>query len=137
MARWRRKIGWLPVAVLVLAAVLLLALGRHHGLSDETVGGLVGSFIGAAAILSGVLFDRGQRRIDDLESTEERRQKLKALIASELVNVATGMIGAESFVDSALYETSKGPSVPAADFLRHLPRPMLFTDSLGTALLAL
>jgi hypothetical protein len=135
--RWRSKIGWLPVAILAVAAALLFVVGRHHGLSDEVVGGLGGSLIGAAAILSGVLFDRQQRRADDLLSKAEDRRKLKAIIAAELVNVAAGLIGAKNFLDSAVHETSTGRSVPSADLFRHLPRPMPFTDNLGVELLLL
>jgi len=135
--RWKRHRAWLPVLVLVAAAALLFGFGRHHGLSDEVIGGLVGSLTGAAAILSGVLFDRQQRRADELEATEARRHKIKALIAAELVNVASGLIGAKDFMDSAAQATRSGSSAPTGDLLRHLPRPMPFTANLGVELLVL
>jgi hypothetical protein len=134
---WIAKIGWLPVLILVVSAIALFILGRHHGSSDEVIGGLVGSLIGAAAILSGVLFDRQQRRADEVASRAERHKKLKALIAAELVNVTAGLIDAKRFVDSAIRASRLGHPPDRSDIVRHLPRPMPFTNNLGVELLVL
>ncbi len=134
---WKRTGGWLPVVILVIASVLLLALGRHRGLSDDAVGGLVGSLIGAAAILSGVLFDRRQRRADELEEREERHRKLKTIIAAELVNVASGLISAKRFVDAAVHQATFTDPGSKVDLSGQLPRPMPITNNLGVELLIL
>ena len=134
---WKRTVTWLPVFLLVAAAILLFSFGRHHGLSDEVIGGLVGSLFGAAAILSGVLFDRQQKHADELELKDERRKKLKALVASELVNVACGLIEAKHFADSAVDAANRGHPGASVDLCRYLPRPMPFTNNLGVELLVL
>lgn len=128
---------WLPVAALVAVGLGLFAFGRHHGLSDEVVGGLVGSLIGAAAILSGVLFDRRQRRLDESQASEERHKKLKALITAELVNLAAGMIDAKRFMDAAVRAAELGHPGPRGDLSSYMPRPMPFTNNLGVELLVL
>lgn len=128
---------WLPVVVLVVASVVVFRFGKCYGMSDGLVGGLMSSLIGAAAILSGVLFDRQERQADDSKSKEESHQKLKLLITAEMVNVAAGLMGAQRFVDAAISVTASAPSVPSADFLRHLSRPMPFTENLGIELLTL
>jgi hypothetical protein len=130
--------SWVPVSALIVVALALLLLGRDHGLPDEVIGGLVGSLIGAAAILSGVLFDRHQRRQDEKRADEERRNKLKALITAELVNLAAGLIEAKRFADFAADAAERGhPEASPRALSGHLPRQMTFTNSLGVALLAL
>ncbi len=129
--------NWFPVAALVCLGLALLVFGRKLGLSDESVNGLVASLIGAAAILTGVLFDRLQRRRDELRACDERHKKLKTLITSELVNLSAGMIDAKRFVDAAVCAAELGHPGSRCDLIGHLPRPMPFTNDLGVELLAL
>jgi hypothetical protein len=84
-----------------------------------------------------VLFDRHQRRRDELHANEERRQKLKALIAAELVNLAAGMIDAKRFIDIAVRAAELSHPGSRGDLSKHLPRPTPFTNNLGVELLSL
>jgi len=129
---------WSPVLAVILAAIgLIVWIVLHQGLSDATLGGLLGALIGAAAILSGVLIDRWQRRADDSRATAERHQKLKALITAELVSVAAGLMDADRVVGAAVRAVEFGQAGMSADLADYVTRPMPFTSNLGVELLVL
>ncbi len=71
---------WLPVLLLAVGAVALIVwIAMHGGLSEASLGALLGALIGAAAILGGVLLDRGQGRMEAARAAKQRREKLRKL----------------------------------------------------------
>ena len=128
---------WLPVAFLAGGAVALIVwITLHQGLSEASLGGLLGALIGAAAILSGVLIDRGQGRAERDRAAVERRDKLKSLVTAELVSVAGGLTDADGFVDAAV-RAPISLTASSAELADYVTRPMPFTSNLGVELLAL
>lgn len=127
---------WLLVLLLAAGAVALIAwIGLHGGLSEGSVGALLGALIGAAAILGGVLIDRGQGRAEAARAAAERREKLKSLITAELVSVAGGLFEAADFVGTVI--RSPHARVSSEGLVDYVTRPVPFTSGLGAELLAL
>ena len=99
---------------------------------------LAGALFGGAAVLLGNWINRVNSRHQNFCEIEERREKLKALVGAELVNVAVGLIGAKNLMDAAIVSAvAQGSVATQLDMGRYRPRAMPFTDSLGTELLIL
>lgn len=127
---------WLPVFLLAAGAVALIGwIAVHGGLSEGSLGALLGALVGAAAILGGVLIDRGQGRGEAARAAAERRDKMKSLITAELVSVAGGLFEAADFVGTVV--RSPRTNVSSGDLADYVNRPMPFTTALGAELLAL
>jgi hypothetical protein len=106
--------------------------------SAEAIATLVGALFGGAALLLGNWINRWNERRKACKEMEERVSKLKAMIAAELVPVAWGLIGAKEMMDAAVRTAKAGGSLPNnEDLTRYAPRPMPFTDNLGSELLIL
>ena len=128
-----------------LALLLMVAGGIIAMKFDMTTPGtssalapLVGALFGAAASLLGSSINGWNAGFKASREAKERVAKIKALIAAELVNVAAGLMDAKRYVDARLRTLDAGGSVPEGDDLtRYIPKPMPFTESLGTELLLL
>lgn len=82
----------------------------------------------------GVQLERCHRKSDE----EERRRKIKTLVAAELRNVAYGLIGARQFLLSYLGALDSGMTASSLhDLSTVIPRPMPSVSSLWTELLLL
>ena len=127
---------WVPVLLLAGGAVAIIVwTALRGGPSEGSLGALLGALIGAAAILGGVLIDRGQGRAEAARAAAERREKLKSLITAELVSVAGGLFEAADFVGTVV--RSPRTNVSSGDLADYVNRPMPFTTDLGAELLAL
>jgi hypothetical protein len=124
--------------LLWIAAPTVIALRARLGLPDELIGGLSGALFGAAAVFGGILADRWLRQREGDKERRESTVKIQSLVTAELIGVSTGLIDAERYLAAADSTVRAGGSLPSNDDLNHiLPRPMSFTDSLGTDLLLL
>lgn len=142
MVTWRR--GWRSVVENIdvgLCVVLVAgALGLLAGLSTEkpdeaiVMATLAGALFGGASILLGNWIGRFNERLKTAEDLERRRDRLKALITAELVNVAAGLIGADEILDAARGTLESTGGVLSADLTSYLPRDMPFTFGLGVEL---
>jgi hypothetical protein len=135
---WRSIVESIDVAlcaVLVLAALWLLR-GLSREKPDEAIvmATLAGALFGGAAILLGNWIGRFNERLRAAEDLEHRKDRLKALITAELVNVAAGLIGADEILDAARGTLESTGGTLSPDLVSYLPRDMPFTFGLGVEL---
>jgi len=126
-------------AALVMFGWFLLAC-RPWGIGHDQAeaASLAGALFGGAALLSGNWINRANDRFKAAQEEAGQVEKLKTMIASELVNVGCGLMSAKQLVDAAVISARAGGQVPdALDLSLYRPRQMPFTCSLGTKLLAL
>ena len=91
----------------------------------------------AGALFAMLIVDWRQRTMAEF-ALSRRIENTKKLIASELVNVAVGMIDSKRTVDIAVVTVRDGGALPSTEnFAREMPRAMPFTGSLGPELLIL
>ncbi|MFI4940329.1 MAG: hypothetical protein ACHP7O_08335 [Burkholderiales bacterium] len=126
---------WLAILLAVVGSGLIW---QQQKMDAAAVASLVGALFGGAALLLGNWINRRSERRRAAEDLRVRRIQIKTLIAAELVNVAAGLISAKSFVDAAFTTLNSGGYVyDQTNLNSYLPRPMPFSDSLGTELLTL
>jgi hypothetical protein len=128
-----------PVLLVALIACgIWFVAYRPWGLDPSAGASLAGALFGGAAVLLGNWINRATSRHRTIRETEDRRIKLKTLIAAELVGVAVGLIGAKKLMDAAIISSmAQGSVATKLDMDRYRPRAMPFTESLGTELLLL
>ena len=129
-------------ALLAFGAFLLFRGYDMKSSEGAAIATLVGAMFGGAALLLGNWINRWNERQIARKDLGARVLKLKALIAAELVNVAAGHIGAKNTMAAAVTQVAllkeRGGSLPHhEDLTRDVPRPMPFTDNLGSELLIL
>ena len=108
------------------------------GHDQAAAAGLAGALFGGAALLLGNWINRANDRLKAAREQAGQVEKLKAMIAAELVDVACGLMSAKQLVDSAIISARAGGQVSETmDMSPYRPRQMPFTDSLGMKLLAL
>jgi hypothetical protein len=122
-------------AVLVVSALWLLK-GLSTEKPDEAIvmATLAGALFGGAAVLLGNWIGRFKERLRASEDLEHRRDRLKALITSELVNVAVGLLGADEILDAARATLQSTGGTLSPELTSYLPRDMPFTFGLGVEL---
>ena len=125
--------------VLLTASASWLMYWQNNRLDAAAVSTLAGALFGGAAVLLGNWINRANEWRRAAEELDERRAKLKMLIAAELVNVAAGYLSTKRLIDSALESLySTGGSLPDHAILtQYLPRDMPLTNGLGIELLTL
>lgn len=123
----------------VLAAIGWYVLfSRPCGIDPAAAAGLAGALFGGAALLLGNWINRVNDRCKAAQEQADQVEKLKTMIAAELVDVACGLMSAKQLVDAAIVSARSGAQVSEVlDMSPYRPRQMPFTDSLGTKLLAL
>ncbi|MEN9768428.1 MAG: hypothetical protein RLZZ180_58 [Pseudomonadota bacterium] len=139
MARIMNHIDLVLFAALVMFGWFVLACS-HWGIGHDQAeaAGLAGALFGGAALLLGNWINRANDRLKAAQEEAGQIEKLKTMIAAELVDVACGLMSAKQLVDAALISARLGGQVPdALDMSLYRPRQMPFTCSLGTKLLAL
>ncbi|HTR24385.1 MAG TPA: hypothetical protein VMI10_10400 [Terriglobales bacterium] len=147
LGNWQRSFGENGDLVLVVVLVafgfwLLTGHSEILGLNPKpdaaAVATLVGALFGGAAILLGNWINRYNERKRAASDLRQRRTKLKALIAAELVDVFAGLIGTKELLDAALSTLNAGGHVDdQLDMTWIMPRNMPFTERLGVELLTL
>jgi hypothetical protein len=122
-------------AVLIVSALWLLK-GLSTEKSDEAIvmATLAGALFGGAAVLLGNWIGRFNERLRAAEDLEHRKDRLKALITGELVNVAAGLIGADEILEVARETLESTGGTLSPDLTQYLPRDMPFTFGLGVEL---
>lgn len=119
---------------LIFLAVEMLRGGAIAGLTDNTIGSLAGSLVGAAGIFLGSSLEKLSTWWDKRSDISERSQKVCELVAAELVNVAAGLMGTHRYFQAFV---SSGNSAPTVDLLALQPRELSLTNALVTELLVL
>ena len=124
-------------AMLIASGSYVMAC-RPWGIDQVAAAGLAGALFGAGALLLGNWINRANDRLKAAQEQVGQVEKLKALIAAELVDVACGLMDAKQFVDAAITSLkTNGPVSKIQNMSSYRPRQMPFTDSLGTKLIAL
>lgn len=139
MTRIMNHIDLVLFAALVAFGWYVLA-SRPWGIGHDqaAAAGLAGALFGGAALLLGNWINRANDRFKAAQEQAGQIEKLKTMIAAELVDVACGLMSAKQLVDAAIISARAGGQVSEAlDMSPYRPRQMPFTDSLGTKLLAL
>jgi hypothetical protein len=134
-----RRLIDLVLFVLLTAGASWLMYWQNNRLDAAAVSTLTGALFGGAAVLLGNWINRANEWRRAAEELDERRAKLKMLIAAELVNVAAGYLSTKRLIDSALESLySTGGSLPDHAILtQYIPRVMPLTNGLGIELLTL
>lgn len=137
MTRIMNHIDLVLFAALVAFGWYVLAC-RPWGIGHDqaAAAGLAGALFGGAALLLGNWINRANDRFKAAQEQAGQIEKLKTMIAAELVDVACGLMSAKQLVDAAIINARAGGQVSEAlDMSPYRPRQMPFTDSLGTKLL--
>jgi len=124
--------------------LLLIALGtwvvvsKPWALDAASAAALSGAMYGGGALLLGNWINRvieGQRTAAD---NFQRIEKLRELIAGELVNIAVGLVQAKRLIDAAIISLRAGGPVPQTfDMTSYRPRALNLIEGLGSELLTL
>lgn len=123
---------------LVCLALLAAAFGSFRVFGGESGAALAGAFIGAFAVLVGNWINRRNELRRRNEQRAEQIANIKTLIAAELVNVATGMIGSENTLSGYVRAFLAGAATEERHDLAYLsPRGMPRTTALSSDLLLL
>ena len=130
-------IDLLLFCVLIASGWYVVAF-RPWGVDAAAAAGLAGALFGGSALLLGNWINRANDKFKAAQELTGQVEKIKALIATELVDVACGLMSAKELVDAAIISLREsGPISETLDMSPYRPRLMPFTDSLGTKLLAL
>jgi len=108
-----------------------------QGFDPGASAALAGALVGGAALLLGNWINRYNESKAAAAEMENRKEKLKTLLAAELVNVAASLISAKRFVDAALVSLNAGGTVGDHQDMTWLMPPRPFNDGLDLELLIL
>ena len=134
-----RIVSWIDLAlfILLIGFGLWVVAGQPWGFDLAAAAALAGALFGGAALLLGNWINRFNERYQADNELVQRVEKIKALIAAELVDVAIGLMDAKKLMDAAIISLKAGgPVSQRLDMSRYRPRSMSLTESLGTELLA-
>jgi hypothetical protein len=129
--------SWFMIVLLGALAPIAIWLSPYLGLREETGGALAGALLGAATVLLGGTLERYGRRADERNEAEAKREKLRTLIAAELVNVAAGVVAAHEFMATSVEVIPQGAAPGIIDLGRYRPREMPIASVLRAELLVL
>ncbi|MCU9952783.1 hypothetical protein OEJ37_05325 [Burkholderia sp. BKH01] len=138
----RRVVGHIDlvlfVALVAFGGYVIVCKPWGIGTDESAAAALAGALFGGAAVLLGNWINRANDRFKAAREEAGQLEKLKIIIAAELVDVAAGLLSAKELVDSAIASLrAGGPVAEALDMSAYRPRQMPFTDDLGTKLLIL
>lgn len=137
MSRIKENIESILAFLLTLFGLFVLFV-KPVGGNVEASAGLSGALFGSAAVLIGNAINGYYQQSATIEKEAAQVEKIKTLIAAELINIVCGLIDAKRIIDAAIATIDAGGSVSdKLDMARYLPRPMPFTDSLGVEILLL
>lgn len=113
--RFIRNIDLVLFATLIAFGWYVLASRPWGILHDQAAAAsLSGALFGGAALLLGNWINRANVRLRAAQQQTGQIEKLKTVIAAELVNVACGLISAKQIVDAAVISARDGDQVPHA-----------------------
>src|SRR5579863_5236144 len=95
----------------LVAGGLYVIFWPVQGFDPGASAALAGALFGGAALLLGNWINRYNQFSTEEAELAQRRDKLKTLLGAELVNVATTLIDAKRFVDSALISLRAGATI--------------------------
>jgi hypothetical protein len=121
----------------LLGGGVCVILWPVHGFDVGASAALAGALFGAAALLLGNWINRYNDSNSAYVELEQRRTKLKTLLAASLVDIAAGLISAKGYVDSALTSLHAGAAMSGREDMTWLTPPKPFSDLLGLELLIL
>ena len=128
----------LVLFVALIASGWYVVSSQPWGVDQAAAAGLAGALFGGAALLLGNWINRANDRFKTAQEQAGEVEKLKTMIAAELVDVACGLMSAKQLVDAAIISARAGGQVSETlDMSSYRPRQMPFTDSLGTKLISL
>ncbi|MBU6994431.1 hypothetical protein [Ferrovum myxofaciens] len=124
--------------VVLIASGLYVVACRPWSVDQAAAAGLAGALFGGAALLLGNWINRANDRFKAAQEQADQIEKLKTLIAAELVDMSCGLMSAKQLVDATIITLrAGGPVSETLDMSLYRPRLMPFTDSIGPKLLAL
>lgn len=129
--------------IIISLILIFLAFGMAYCpdffyLKEAVVGSMAGSLLGVGGLILALGLERFLIRREEEQDKQSDIKKILEVIASELVNVACGMIGFKETLVAAIRTVEAGGHLPeVCDLTDHMPRPMNFTDTLGTKILLL
>jgi hypothetical protein len=135
--------GSFPWIDLILFIVLTsfatwMIISKPWALDRESAAALSGAMYGGAALLLGNWINRVSEWRRTAAEAAQRIEKLKALIAAELVDVAIGLIEGKQLMDASIISLNAAGSVSKTlDMNRYRPRQLSLTESLSSELLVL
>lgn len=135
-----RALPWIDLILFLLLTAFgtWVIVNRPWTLDPASAAALSGAVYGGAALLLGNWINRVSEWRRITAEAAQRIEKLKALIAAELVDVAIGLMAAKQLMDAVITSLNAGGTVsPTLDMKRYRPRLMSLTDSLGSELLML
>lgn len=117
MTRVMNHIDLVLFAALVMFGWFLLAC-RPWGIGHDQAeaASLAGALFGGAALLLGNWINRANDRFKAAQEEAGQVEKLKTMIASELVNVGCGLMSAKQLVDAAVISARWWPSTRCIGF---------------------
>lgn len=130
----------LAVILMIAGMSLLESMGHVTHITSGEISdffGLAGVLFGAGVVLIGNWINRLNHGLRNKSEHEDRRAKLKTLIAAELVDVAAGLISAEEYFRSAFTAAQSSGGTVHLNISRYSPREMGITEQLGSELLLL
>lgn len=135
-----RAFPWTDLILFLLLTAIgtWVIVSKPWALDPASAAALSGAMYGGAALLLGNWINRVSEWRRTTAEAAQRVEKLKALIAAELVDVAIGLMGAKQLMDAAINSlTAGGPASTSLDMIRYRPRAMSLTEGLGSELLVL
>lgn len=135
-----RAYPWIDLILFILLTAFgtLVIVSKPWALDPPSAAALSGAMYGGAALLLGNWINRVSEWRRATAEAAQRVEKIKTLIAAELVDVAIGLMEAKQLMDAAIFSLNSGGSVSQTiDMSRYRPRPYYLTDSLGGELLVL
>lgn len=127
----------LAVLAGIVGAGVWLLLSHPIG-KDEAEATLAGALFGGAAVLLGNVINRIYERNKRTTDEEERRKKLKALIAAELVNLMNELTFTKELMDAAIKTINAGGMPPGqVHLVDYIPSGIPLTERLGVEMLLL
>ncbi len=130
----------LALLFLIGGMTLLRLIGYVKHITSAEISdfvGLAGVVIGAGVVLLGNWINRLNDGVRNKSERDDRREKLKTLIAAELVDVAASLISAEEYFRSAFTALQSSGGAVHLNVFRYSPRELGITEQLGSELLLL
>ena len=98
---------------------------------------LAGALFGAAAVLAGNWINRSNERMRAAVELQDRRERLRALVGTELIFAGSWVVSAHEFLQKVLAHMGSAERTVPLNMQRDFPWANALTDRLGADLLLL
>jgi hypothetical protein len=135
-----RVYPWIDLLLILLLAGFgtWISIGNPWGIDPTSAAALSGALYGGAALLLGNWINRVSEWRRSADEAALRVEKLKALIAPELIDLALQLMSIKKLMDAAVISINAGGVVSnMLDLPRYRLRPLSLAESLGSDLLVL